>query len=74
MINELKKNKYGTHRRISDKNIERIKKLGNMGDSVNKVVGVLLDNIEDVDNCLNGNEPQTEKLKLLRKKWNTLEK
>jgi hypothetical protein len=67
MTNEKKK--YGTHRRISDRNFERIKAVGHMGDSVNEVIGILLDNVEDIKRCVNGDAPQTEELGKLKFKW-----
>lgn len=65
------KKKYGTHRRISDKNLERIKAVGKMGDSVDNVVGMLLNKVEDINRCLEGDEPQTEELRQLKDKWGT---
>jgi hypothetical protein len=61
--------KHGTHRRISDENLERMKDIGRMGDSVNKLIGKLLDIVEDLDRCLEGEEPETEKLQKLKRKW-----
>lgn len=70
-MSDQAKQKYGTHKRISNENIDRIKAIGQMGDSVNNVIGKLLDIYEDVDNCLAGDIPQTKKLMTLKETWST---
>lgn len=69
MSDNTKQKKYGTHRRISDINFTRINAVGKMGDSVNKAIGMLLDNTEDINRCIAGDTPQTEKLRQLQFKW-----
>lgn len=68
MSDEVKRKKYGTHRRISDTNLERIKNVGRMGDSVNTAIGKLLDQVEDINRCLEGKEPRTDEIKKLMRK------
>ena len=47
MVTKKPLSKYGKHERISDENLNRIKRIGKMGDTVNDVIGKLLDFYEE---------------------------
>jgi hypothetical protein len=50
-------------------NIQRLGKKGTCEDDKDSAFRKLLDLDDDVERCLRGNEPETEKIKELKEKW-----
>jgi hypothetical protein len=55
--------------KFDPENIERLGNTGTSKDNLDSAFCKLLDLHDDVKQCLEGEEPQTEEMKKLRSKW-----
>ena len=55
--------------KFDPENIERLGNTGTSKDNLDSAFCKLLDLHDDVNRCIEGEEPQTEKLQKLKEKW-----
>jgi hypothetical protein len=55
--------------KFDPENIERLGNKGTSRDTLDDAFRKLLDQDDDIDRCLEGGEPQTEKLQKLKRRW-----
>lgn len=55
--------------RFNPEHLVRLGKQGTAEDTLDSAFAKVLDIAEDVQRCIEGDEPQTEKIQKLKKKW-----
>jgi hypothetical protein len=55
--------------KFDPENIERLGKQGTSKDTLDMAFAKVLDIVEDVRRCMEGEEPHTEELQKLKRKW-----